>query len=132
MENPKIEKLEAAVRAAVQRLGQLVAASAAEEKIERQKQIVARRKSIFDATVAASKSTDRKAETRKLILTARIFERLVNQNQVLRVKLQLEADQYLTRPDDRLLFGLPPVSIAPQFQNPSAPIIGESGEQKSL
>lgn len=132
MENAKIEKLEAAHRAAVQRLGGLVAAGAADEKINRQKQIVARRKSIFDATVAASKSTNRKAETRKLILVGRIFERLADANQVLRVKLQLEADSYLKRADDRELFGLPPVSIAPQFQNPSAPIIGESGEQKSL
>lgn len=132
MENAKIEKLEAALTAAVQKLGQLVASGAADEKIERQKQIVARRKSVLDATVAASKSTDRKAETRKLILVGRIFERLAAQNQMLKVKLQLEADSYLKRPDDRQLFGLPPVSLAPQFPSPSAPNFGGSDEQNAL
>jgi large subunit ribosomal protein L7/L12 len=98
------ERISAAISAAEQR---------AKDAAKQLQQLKAKRELIEAQKLTKMLKGERSDDTRRKILAGALTLELMERDEATRQRFMDRLDKYLTRKDDRALFGLPPVPAAP-------------------
>jgi hypothetical protein len=79
---------------------------------EREKQLKAQKQAAIARLKTKEATEKRKAENRMKILLGAYLLKKIESDETAKANLNRELDKYLTRDDDRALFGLAPIKIA--------------------
>ena len=87
---------------------------------EREKQLKAQKQAAIARLKTKEATEKRKAENRMKILLGAYLLKKIESDEAAKANLNRELDKYLTRDDDRALFGLTPIEKAEVINNGSA------------